>query len=81
MIRLGLRFDRRDVPRFREWAGRVRNGELGPDASVNTFEQAARAAESGEVLEVFCSEPIEVVQLAASYTVMGFRQPVIEELS
>ena len=80
-MRLGLRFDRRDAPGLRAWAGRVRNGELGPDANANTYEQAARAAESGEPLEVYCSDPIEVVQMAALYTAHGFTQPVIEELN
>lgn len=80
-IKLGLRFHRRDAPLLRTLASRVRNGELGENANVNTFEQAARAAESGEPLEVICEEPIEAVQMAALYTLHGCSQPVIEELS
>ena len=80
-MRLGLRFDRRDATRLRAWAARVRNGELGAEASANTYEQAARAAESGEPLEVYCTDPMEVVQMAALYTAHGFTRPVIEELN
>jgi hypothetical protein len=81
VIKLGLRFDRRDAPRLREWARRVRNGELGPHENVGTYQLAAEAAETGEPLLIEAQEPMEVVQLAAAYTLMGFRQPVIEELS
>lgn len=80
MRKLGLRFERRDTKLLRFLAERVRAGELGEQAA-NVFEQAARAAESGEPLEVFYADPIEVVQMAALYTVYGVTRPVIEELS
>lgn len=80
MKALGLRFERRDAKLLRQLAARVRGGEFG-EASSNVFEQAARAAESGEPLEVYYDEPVEVVQLAASYIPYGVTRPVIEELS
>jgi hypothetical protein len=80
-VRLGLRFERKDAQLLRFLADRVRNGELGTDANVNTFEQAALAAETGELLEVYCDDPVEVVQMAALYTRLGTAQPVIEDLA
>lgn len=79
-LRLGLRFERGDERRLNELAAQVRAGEMGQQAA-GTFEQAALAARTGEPLEVFCDNPIEVVQMAALYTVFGVTQPVIEELS
>lgn len=78
---LGLRFHRADGPLLRDYADRVRRGEFGVNASANTFTQAAIAAETGEPLEVHCSDPMEVVQIAAMYVLHGCRQPVIDELS
>jgi hypothetical protein len=78
--RLGLRFQRTDLQLLRFLAERVRGGELGGQAA-NTFEQAARAAETGEPLEVFCDDPAEVAEMAALYVLHGVSQPVIEELA
>lgn len=77
---LGLRFKRRDARRLRALAAQVRNGELGGEAS-NVFTQAAIAAETGEPLQLHCTDPIEAVQMAAAYIRYGVSRPVIEELS
>lgn len=79
MIALGLRFDRSESRKLRVLAARVRNGEL--PGAVNTFEQAATAAESGEPLVVWCAEPVEAVQMAVGYIVHGIKRPTIEDLS
>ena len=80
MHQLGLRFKRYEAPKLRSLAAAVRNGELGGQAS-NVFEQAARAAESGEPLIVHCDDPIEAVQMAAAYIAHGVERPVIERLN
>lgn len=80
MIRLGLRFERKDARQLRFLAGRVRAGELGEQAA-NVFDQAARAAALGEPLEVYCTDPYEAVQMAVAYMRYGITRPVIEELS
>lgn len=78
-IRLGLRFHQRDIPRLGELAAQIRNGEM--QGSASTYEQAIVSARTGEPLEVYCDDPMEVVQMAAGYVVLGVSQPVIEELS
>lgn len=77
---LGLRFAREDVPTLRALAAAVRSGEMGQQ-SVNTFEQAAIAAESRQPMIVYHDDPMEVVEMAAFYIGHGCRQPVIEQLS
>lgn len=80
MLKLGLRFERRDEKLLRFLADRVRNGELGEQAA-NVFEQAAMAAESGEPLILYCTSPLEAVQMAVEYVRHGVTRPVIEDLN
>jgi hypothetical protein len=80
VIRLGLRFEPRDRRLLRYLAGRVRQGDLAGQAA-NVFEQAALAAETGEPLELWCTEPIEAVHMALAYSQYGVTAPTIEELS
>lgn len=80
MIRLGLRFERRDTALLYSLAAQVRNGEMGKQAA-NVFEQAARAAQTGEPLELYCHDPVEAVQMAVAYVQHGVTRPVIEELN
>lgn len=77
---LGLRFSRQDVLLLRKLADTVRSGEM-TGQSVNVFEQAARAAESGEPMVIYHDDPIEVVEMAALYLRHGCHQPVIEQLN
>jgi hypothetical protein len=49
--------------------------------AANVFEQAARAAESGEPLILYCEDPVEAVQMAAAYITYGITRPVIEQLN
>jgi hypothetical protein len=81
MIRVGLRFDRRDAKLLYNRAGRVRAGELG-QAAVNTFLHAAQAAETGEPLIVICEHSAqEGMLMAAGYTQYGVTHPAVEELT
>jgi hypothetical protein len=78
----GLRFERRDVRLLRSLADAVRKGERGlGEQAANVFEQAALAAESGEPLELHCTDPMEAVEMAVAYVRYGVTRPVIEELS
>lgn len=77
---LGLRFHRGDAKLLYTLAARVRNGEMGAQAA-NVFEQAARAAASGEPLELHCDDPMEAVEMAVEYVRHGVTRPVIEELN
>jgi hypothetical protein len=81
VIRVGLRFDRRDAPRLHHLADRVRAGDLDQQA-VNTFEHAAQAAETGEPLIVVCEHSAqEALLMAAGYAQYGVTHPAVEELS
>lgn len=77
-INFGLRFKRTDELLLNRLAERVRTGDLLGD--VDTFEQAALAAQVGEPLQVRCT-PTEIVLIAAGYVVHGLDQPAIEELT
>lgn len=77
---LGLRFAKQDTRLLRQLASAVRNGELAGMAA-NVFEQAAVSADRQEPLEVHCDSPMEVVEMAALYSLHGVTQPVIEELN
>jgi hypothetical protein len=81
VIRVGLRFDRRDAWLLHSLADRVRAGDLGRQAAT-TFEYAAQAAETGEPLIVLCEHSAEeAVLMAAGYTQFGVTHPAIEELT
>jgi len=77
---LGLRFRKEDARTLRALAAAVRSGEMGQQ-SVNTFEMAAIAAETGEPMIVYHDDPMEVVEMAAAYIRYGCHRPVIEQLS
>lgn len=77
--KLGLRFARSQRHILRRLADRVRNGEFPGD--IDTFEQAAMAAELGEPLVVICNNRDEVEAMAALYARLGVKQPGIEELN
>lgn len=77
---LGLRFAREDARTLRSLAAAVKSGEMGQQ-SVNVFQQAALAAESGEPMIVYHDDPIEVVEMAAMYIHHGCHRPVIEQLN
>lgn len=78
-IRLGIRFDRRDVQLLERLADRVKVRDLTGD--TQTFEHAAIAARTGEPLIVQCSHPDEVHQMAAMYATLGCNRPTVEALS
>jgi hypothetical protein len=81
VIRVGLRFARRDAPLLYALADRVRAGDLGRQA-VATFEHAAQAAETGEPLIVLCEHSAdEAVLMAAGYTQYGVTHPAVDELT
>jgi hypothetical protein len=80
MIRIGLRFQRRDAALLRRLADRVRAMELGP-RDVSTFSLAADAAETGEPLIVHCEDKSEAVAMADGYTMYGVTRPVLDELT
>ncbi len=80
MIRIGLRFQRRDEPLLRALAARVRQGDLGAQ-HVATFTNAADAAATGEPLIVICEQRDEALLLAAGYARLGVPMPAIEELT
>jgi hypothetical protein len=80
MIRVGLRFARRDAPRLRHFADMVRRGELRGDLA--TYASAASSAEAGEPLIVQCQNLAEAITMAGLYvTVTGITHPAIEELT
>lgn len=79
MLRIGLRFRRGDARVLDAWAERVRSGEF--PGNVSTFEQAAKAASTGEPLVVICDDAKEVQQMAALYASCGIRRPAVEALS
>lgn len=79
MIRVGLRFARRDAPVLRALAARVRGGELQGD--LKTYKDAAAAAETGEPLIVYCNQPEEALILADLYSRVGVTRPAVEELT
>lgn len=80
MIRIGLRFQRRDAARLRHFAGMIRRGELRGD--VATYAGAADAAETGEPFIVLCEQPEEATVMADLYvTVTGITRPSVEELT
>lgn len=78
ILRVGLRFDRSEKTKLEDLALRVKADDL--TADVATFEQAALAADTGEPLEVICTDIQEVVLMVAGYVRLGIKQPVIEEL-
>lgn len=80
MIRIGLRFDRRDAQLLSDLANRVRQGELG-DQALAVFINACDAAVTGEPLIVLCEHPSEAQVMADGYTRYGVRRPAIEDLS
>lgn len=80
MIRVGLRFHRRDAALLLGLAERVRLGELGAQ-HVATFSNAADAALTGEPLIVTCMHPSEAHVMADGYAQFGVRRPAIEELT
>lgn len=79
MIRVGLRFDRRDRVKLRELAEAVERKEIPGDRA--TFDQAAQAAEQNVPLEVLCTDPDEAHRVAAGYVRCGCRQPAVEQLA
>ncbi len=80
MVRVGLRFDRRDANVLRALAARVRAKELG-DRAVSTFASAAQSAALGEPLIVLCDHPAEAQIMADGYVRYGVRRPAVEELT
>lgn len=79
MIRVGLRFARRDVATLNGLAAQVRNGELQGD--INTFQGAATAAQTGEPLIVYCDRPEEALIMADMYARLGITRPAVDELT
>lgn len=80
MIRIGLRFDRRDAHLLSFLTERVRCSELGSQA-LATFSGAASAARTGEPLIVMCDHPSEAHVMADGYVRYGVRRPAVEELT
>ncbi len=80
MIRVGLRFHRRDAGVLAALADRVRARELGAQAAA-TFSSAALAAATGEPLIVLCDHPSEAHVMADGYVRYGVRRPAVEELT
>lgn len=80
MIRVGLRFARRDAARLQALANRAMLAELA-DGHVATFRYAADAARTGEPLIVQCTHPSEAQVMADGYVRLGITRPAIEDLS
>lgn len=80
MIRVGLRFDRRDSRLLRQLAARVRSGEL-ENHHASVFDNAASAAETGEPLILECEGNAEALLMADGFPLYGVSRPVIDELA
>lgn len=81
MLRVGLRFDRRDALLLHHLAQRTRAGELS-DQAVSVFQLAAEAAATGEPLIVVCEHSaVEATLMAHGYAQYGVSMPAIEELT
>jgi hypothetical protein len=78
-LRIGLRFDRRDVRRLHELAERAKQRDL--QEAHNVFALAGEAATTGEPLIVICGNQLEAVLMAKAYVRWGVREPVLEQLS
>ena len=79
MIRVGLRFQRRDAGALGALADRVRLGEIPGD--VGTYASAEVSALTGEPLIVYCNAPEEAQVLADLYVAVGVTRPAVEELT
>lgn len=77
--KIGLRFGKKEAPKLRALADRVKAADLTGD--VSCFEQAAIAADIGEPLVVTCTDVEEAHQLVAGYILNGIERPAIEELN
>jgi hypothetical protein len=71
----GLRFERKEVPKLRLWADRVKMGDATGGAEL--YERAADAADRGEPLIVEAAYPAEVIALAEGFVVLGLERPEI----
>lgn len=80
MIRIGLRFARKDAPLLRTLAERVRAMELG-QRDAATFQLAADAAVTGEPLIVHCNDKSEALAMADGYAIYGVTRPKLDELT
>lgn len=79
MLIAGLRFSRKQAPALRVLADRVRLGEI--EGDVETFEQAALAAATGEPLEVHCTTRTEVRRIVAGYGLNGVMPTAVDDLT
>jgi hypothetical protein len=80
VIRIGLRFDRRDAEYLRTIARQIRSGQRSGE-TVGGITLAADAAETGEPLIVQCESAQEAKQMAARFVRLGCTMPAIEELT
>jgi hypothetical protein len=79
-ITVGLRFLRRDAPRLRQLADRMRLQDL-RGFDLGAFDQAADAAEQGVPLMVIASSKAEIEQIADAYPMYGVTRPAIDEFN
>jgi hypothetical protein len=80
VIRVGLRFNRRDARKLRTLGNQVRSGELDNRHAV-LFDNAANAAKTGEPLIVECRDKAEALLMADGFPLYGVMRPVIDELA
>jgi hypothetical protein len=78
-IKIGLRFDRRDLGRLESLQGRLEGGEF--EGEPNLFKYAADASRFGDPLVVECEHPDEARQIAAQFVRLGCSEPTLAELS
>lgn len=83
--RIGLRFRKSQARILRNVVHRIRSGDMASrterEQAVNLFEQAAKAASTGEPLIVVCSDPVEAIAIADGFTRWGVVRPAVEELN
>lgn len=80
MIRVGLRFARKDAIALDALANRIMLAELAK-GHLATFRYAADAARTGEPLIVQCNHPSEAQVMADGYARLGITRPAIEDLT
>lgn len=84
-MKLGLRFTTRDAGPLRDLADGLRNlspeQRGGRDIDISLFDKAAESAERDEPLEVVCTDPEEVKQMAQAFPALGIAEPAIDELN
>lgn len=79
-IKVGLRFDRSEIPLLRDIAEQLKAERRGVE-DVSLFEKAADSAEMNEPLIVLCSNKQEAERMAHGFTRWGIERPAIDELN